>query len=231
MFEILAGRRGKRVIARRRRLERRVHGGARQEEIMTRTRMLALASTLVAIGCAHKQQDKAQAPTQPVAQAPAPTPPPATPSNSCSRDLDCKDGQLCIRNACVDITPGLAECNNVRVHFAFNSAEIDETDKPGLDRAARCLKAETAMHVTVAGNADERGTEEYNLALGDRRAHTVAEYLKALGASDAQLKTISYGKEQPLCTDHDEACWARNRRADLAVATTAGKKHKRHHAQ
>ena len=198
---------------------------------MTRTRNLALALTLVAMGCAHKQQDKAQVTTQApvVAAAPTSAPPPSQ-SNSCSRDLDCKDGQLCIRNACVDITPGLAECNGVRVHFAFNSSEIDETDKPGLDRAARCLKAEQAMHVTVAGNADERGTEEYNMALGDRRAHTVADYLKALGASEAQLKTVSYGKEQPLCSDHDEACWARNRRADLAVAST-GKKHKRHRTQ
>jgi peptidoglycan-associated lipoprotein len=211
-------------------LERRVQPVAPQEETMTRTRMMALTTTLLAMGCAHKQQDKAQAPTQPVAEAAPPASPPAEASaaRTCSRDLDCSDGQLCIRNACVDITPGLAECNGVRVHFAFNSAEIDESDKPGLDRAARCLKAEQAMHVTVAGNADERGTEEYNLALGDRRARTVADYLKALGASEAQLKTVSYGKEQPICTDHDEACWARNRRADLAVAST-GKKHKRHH--
>jgi peptidoglycan-associated lipoprotein len=218
------------VIAGPAELERRVHWGARQEEMMTRTRSLALTFTLVVMGCAHKQQDKAQVPTPaPVASA-TPAPAPQSQSNTCSRDLDCKDGQLCIRNACVDITPGLAECNNVRVHFAFNSSEIDESDKPGLDRAARCLKAEQAMHITVAGNADERGTEEYNMALGDRRAHTVADYLKALGASEAQLKTISYGKEQPICSDHDEACWARNRRADLAVATV-GKKHKRHRQQ
>jgi peptidoglycan-associated lipoprotein len=188
-----------------------------------------LALMLVAMGCAHKQTEKAQAPQQP---APAPSVAPEkvaqARATTCSRDLDCNDGQLCIRSACVDISPGLAECSGVRVHFAFNSAEIDESDKPGLDRAARCMKAEQALHVTVAGNADERGTEEYNLALGDRRAHTVADYLKALGASDAQLKTLSYGKEQPLCTDHDEACWARNRRADLALAS-AGKKHKRHH--
>jgi peptidoglycan-associated lipoprotein len=190
---------------------------------------LALTFTLVVMGCAHKQQDKAQAATQaPVAAAQAYTPIEHEQSNSCSRDLDCKDGQLCIRSACVDITPGLAECNGVRVHFAFNSSEIDESDKPGLNRAARCLKAAETLHVTVAGNADERGTEEYNMALGDRRAHTVADYMKALGASEAQLKTISYGKEQPICSEHDEACWARNRRADLAVATT-GKKHQRHH--
>lgn len=195
---------------------------------MTRTGTLAVALTLSVMGCAHKQQDKAQAPTQaPLAAAPVSAPVQSQPGG-CSRDLDCKDGQLCLRNACVDITPGMAECSNVRVQFAFNSSEIEDGDKPGLDRAARCLKAARGMHVTVAGNADERGTEEYNMALGDRRAHTVADYLKALGASEAQLKTVSYGKEQPLCSEHDEACWARNRRANLAVATL-GKKHKRHH--
>jgi peptidoglycan-associated lipoprotein len=189
---------------------------------------MALCIALVAVGCAHKQQEKVQtaaaqpAPPQYTPQAQAPT------SNTCSRDLDCHDGQLCIRSQCVDITPGLAECSNIRVHFALNSSEIDESDKPGLDRAARCLKAETGMHVTVAGNADERGTEEYNMALGDRRAKAVADYLQALGSSDKQLKTVSYGKEQPLCSDHDEACWARNRRADLAVATVAKKHHRKH---
>jgi peptidoglycan-associated lipoprotein len=164
-----------------------------------------------------------------VAAAPVNAPPAVSAApQGCSRDLDCSAGQLCIRNACVDITPGLAECSGVRVHFAFNAADIEDGDKPGLERAARCMKAEQALHVTIAGNADERGTEEYNLALGDRRAHAVSDYLQALGASQAQLKTLSYGKEQPLCTEHDEACWARNRRADLAV-NTVGKKHKRRH--
>ena len=190
---------------------------------------LTLAVAMVG-GCAHKQETKAETPKTEPAAAPqaAATPAPASADKTCASDLDCGAKQLCLNNRCVDITPGLAECNNVRVHFAFNSSEIDESDKPGLDRAARCLKAEQAMHVTVAGNADERGTEEYNMALGDRRARTVADYLKALGASEPQLKTISYGKEQPICSDHDEACWARNRRADLAVATT-GKKHKHRH--
>jgi peptidoglycan-associated lipoprotein len=189
---------------------------------------MALALALIAVGCAHKQQEK----TQTAAAQPQSPPPQYTqiqhPTNTCSRDLDCHDGQLCIRNQCVDITPGLAECSNIRVHFALNSSDIDENDKPGLDRAARCLKAETGMHVTVAGNADERGTEEYNLALGDRRAKAVTDYLHALGSSEQQLKTVSYGKEQPLCTDHDEACWARNRRADLAVAQVTKKHHRKH---
>jgi peptidoglycan-associated lipoprotein len=208
-------------------LERLLQRAARKEEDMRNLKLVPLVVAAAAMGCAHKQQSKTESAATAPAAAPVAASAPAAQArtNSCTRDLDCGNGQLCIRNACVDITPGLAECSQIRVHFPFNSADIDESDKPGLDRAARCLKAEQAMHVTVAGNADERGTEEYNLALGDRRARTVADYLRALGASDAQLKTISYGKEQPICTDHDEACWARNRRADLAVAESGRKKH------
>ncbi len=178
-------------------------------------------------GCAHKQEQKAQAPTaappaQPVASAPASSD--NVPSKSCSSDLDCGAKQLCIDARCVDITPDLAECTNVRVHFPFNSDELDPNDKPQLDRSARCLKADHTLHVTIEGNADERGTEEYNMALGDRRARAVAHYLEQLGASQAQLATVSYGKENPECHEHDEACWARNRKAALKASSGDKKK-------
>ncbi len=181
------------------------------------SRVVCMLSLVAMIGgCAHKQETKAQAPapenTQPVAQAPAPAEPA---QKTCNSDLDCGAKQLCINSRCVDITPDLAECTNVRVHFPFNSDEIDGNDKPQLDRSARCLKADHSLHVTIEGNADERGTEEYNMALGDRRAHAVAGYLQSLGASQAQLATVSFGKENPECQEHDEACWARNRRAAL----------------
>jgi peptidoglycan-associated lipoprotein len=90
-----------------------------------------------------------------------------------------------------------------------------------VERSARCLKADHALHVSIEGNADERGTEEYNMALGDRRATTVKGYLESLGASASQLKTVSYGKENPLCTEHDEECWAKNRRAEMKGFETA----------
>ncbi len=179
-------------------------------------RTLALVSLFAFFGCAHKQAEKAQAATPTSAPAPvaATTPPPSSPG-SCARDLDCADGQICLDGRCADISSNLAACTSVRVHFAFNQSDIDSADRDGLERAARCLKADRSLHIGIAGNADERGTEEYNLALGDRRAHAVAAYLRSLGASDAQLQTVSYGKERPLCTEHDESCWAQNRRADL----------------
>jgi len=111
-----------------------------------------------------------------------------------------------------DANDELGRCG-VRVHFDYDSIEIPEKDRPGLASSASCLKRDRSMKARIEGNADERGTEEYNLALGDRRAHTVAKYLQALGAEDTQLKTVSFGEENPICNDHKEDCWSKNRRA------------------
>jgi peptidoglycan-associated lipoprotein len=180
----------------------------------------SMSMLLMVAGCAHKQETKAETPA-PIASAPPPASQPtaAPASGTCATDLDCGDKQLCINNRCVDITPDLAECTQVRIHFPFNSDEIDTNDRPQLDRSARCLKADHSLHVTIEGNADERGTEEYNLALGDRRANAVRKYLGSLGASEKQIKTVSYGKENPECKEHDEACWARNRKASLKAGS------------
>jgi peptidoglycan-associated lipoprotein len=109
----------------------------------------------------------------------------------------------------------MVECSTMRVHFEFNEANLEADDTGKLQRMGRCLKTEHALHITVEGNADERGTEEWNLALGDRRASAVEDYLERLGVSAAQLKRVTYGKDHPLCTQHNEECWAKNRRAAL----------------
>jgi peptidoglycan-associated lipoprotein len=188
--------------------------------------MRNLILCLFVVGCAHKPETKPEPKQETKAEpAPAATPVANTGPKTCSSDLDCGEKQLCIRSQCVDISAGLAECTDVRVHFPLNSSDLDPADLTALQRSARCLKADSALHVTIEGNADERGTEEYNLALGDRRATAVAKYLTSLGASDAQLRTVSYGKENPLCTEHDEACWAKNRRAQLTENAPKKKKH------
>lgn len=170
---------------------------------------------IAATGCHHEQKPVVSpTATNLAASAPAPqaAPKPAGPK-TCKADLDCGNKQLCIRGQCTDISQGLAECQMVRVHFDYNAANIHQGDLPGLQRVARCLKADHALMVRVEGNADERGTEEYNLALGDKRATSVARYLETLGVTQEQLRTISYGKVHPLCVEHDEACWSKNRRA------------------
>ena len=178
-----------------------------------------ILSLMLVAGCSKK--DQAPPPQAAPAAAPAPV---AAAAKACSADTDCGDKQLCLHNQCMDITAGMAECGAVRVHFDLNQSELHPTDRANLDHTARCLRADQALHVTIEGNADERGSEEFNLALGERRAVAVDKYLLTMGVSDTQLKTISYGKEHPLCREHDEKCWEENRRA--AVKPKEDKKKK-----
>ena len=113
---------------------------------------------------------------------------------------------------------GLPVCG-VRVHFDYDSVLIPDTDRPGLVASAKCMNEDRDLKVRVEGNADERGTEEYNLALGEERAHNVEKYLKSLGAEEHQVKTVSYGEENPICAAHDEGCWSKNRRAAVRPLT------------
>jgi len=104
------------------------------------------------------------------------------------------------------------------VHFGYNEYSVQDEDKTTLQRQAAWLQKYPAVRVTVEGHCDERGTREYNLALGARRANAVKEYLVSLGVSSARVDTISYGKERPICTESDESCWAQNRRGVTVVA-------------
>jgi peptidoglycan-associated lipoprotein len=179
------------------------------------TRALGSLTLFVALGlvsCAHQQEAKTDT-TPPPTPAKPEQPPAAAAAGSCNADADCNAKQLCIRQQCVDINTGLAECSALRVHFDFDKVDIKDEDKSGLSRISRCLRADQALKVTIEGNADERGTEEYNIALGQRRATVVEQYLEAMGVGQVQLKTISYGYERPVCTAHNEACYAKNRRA------------------
>jgi len=104
------------------------------------------------------------------------------------------------------------------VHFDFDKSVIRDVDKPILLENADLLKESPDLRVTVEGHCDERGTTAYNLALGERRANATRRYLIALGVSPAQVGTVSYGEERPVCTMADESCWGRNRRAHLTVS-------------
>jgi len=107
------------------------------------------------------------------------------------------------------------------VHFSYDQYAIEDADKSTLQKQANWLARYPRVRVTIAGNADERGTREYNLALGARRANSVKDYLAGLGVSTARMETISYGKERPVCTESSESCWAQNRRDVTLVASGA----------
>ena len=104
-----------------------------------------------------------------------------------------------------------------RVFFAYDQSTLSSDAQATLDRQAGWLGRYPQVSVQLAGNCDERGTEEYNLSLVDRRAKAAIDYLVAQGIAPARMVTISYGKERPLCADHNEACWAKNRRAHFLV--------------
>jgi peptidoglycan-associated lipoprotein len=107
-----------------------------------------------------------------------------------------------------------------RVFFAYDSAVLSPVATQTLDRQAAWLKQYPDIVLTVEGHTDERGTREYNLALGDRRANAVKNYLVALDIDAVRILTISYGEERPAEPGNDETAWAKNRRAVSVVSTT-----------
>jgi peptidoglycan-associated lipoprotein len=107
-----------------------------------------------------------------------------------------------------------------RVHFDFDKSDIRPEDRPTLDRKAAILGANGGLRLRISGHADERGSDEYNLALGNRRAAAVKTYLINNGIDGGRLEVVSYGEEQPIASGHDEDSWFQNRRAEFDV--TAG---------
>jgi len=103
------------------------------------------------------------------------------------------------------------------VHFDFDKSEIKPEAARILDSNADWLRTNGDYIVLIEGHCDERGTNEYNLALGERRARAAMDYLTSKGIAGNRLQIISYGEERPLCHDHNEACWARNRRDHFLV--------------
>lgn len=103
------------------------------------------------------------------------------------------------------------------VYFAFDSAEIGSEYTAAISAAARKLGQSGTMRIRLEGNTDERGSPEYNIGLGERRAQAVKKALVLAGAPDAQLLTVSYGAERPAVEGHDESAWAKNRRVDVVA--------------
>jgi len=103
------------------------------------------------------------------------------------------------------------------IYFDFNNYNLKPKDETILDKTAAWLSKNSTVKIKIEGNCDERGTSEYNLALGERRANSAKEYLLKSGVRADQLETISWGKEKPLDPSHNEAAWAKNRRDDFMV--------------
>lgn len=166
----------------------------------TKTLILATAATLALGACAKK------APEQ-LPPAPTETTAPAT-----ETPTDAAAG------------PGTQEhfatavgAPNTTVYFDTDQYDIDAEDSAKLQTQARYFAQYTTVNFTIEGHADERGTREYNLALGERRANAAKNYLVSLGIPAERIRTVSYGKERPVALGSDEGSWAQNRRAATVV--------------
>lgn len=107
----------------------------------------------------------------------------------------------------------IASVSSDRIFFALNDYSVDAEDQATLQSQAAWLQQNPGVRVTIEGHADERGTRDYNIALGERRANSAKNYLASLGIDSGRISTVSYGKERPAALGSDEAAWAQNRRA------------------
>jgi len=136
----------------------------------------------------------------------------------CQADADCGSGKACVNNVCKSPSGagGAGACELKTIYFGFDEATLSQESRVLLDTDWQCLQKQPGR-ILVAGHTDERGTTEYNLALGERRAEAVRKYLVDLGADAQKVKPLSYGKERPVDQGHDENAWAKNRRVEISV--------------
>jgi len=158
-----------------------------------------LAACLLS-GCAKKKEVAEAAPPPAPVETPAPTPaPPPAPTPEPEQPTKTVQDQL------------------ADVFFDLDKAELSSASQSTLDADGKVLNDNAGTNITIEGHCDERGTVEYNLALGDRRAQAAKDYLVRYGVTGSRIQTISYGEERPFATGSDETAWAQNRRAHFVV--------------
>jgi peptidoglycan-associated lipoprotein len=175
--------------------------------------LLVLATAGLAAACGGKPAPEQPAP-EPTA-APAPTPAPVDDSaerDRLERERLARESSERARAVAADLA--------AMINFEYDQAAVRTTDQATLDKKAAILAANPNVRLQISGHADERGSDEYNLALGNRRAGAAKRYLENKGIDAARLDVVSYGEERPLNAGHDEAAYAQNRRDEFQV--TAG---------
>jgi peptidoglycan-associated lipoprotein len=183
--------------------------------MMTFVRVTAICMLLLTtglVGCARRPSLTSSA--APAPEAAAMTQGPAGPSDARTAVVE-ETREIVVVERPQPAT--FAENPDVKpIYFDFDRYEIRPGDAKILEADAAWLKTHDVL-ILIEGQCDERGTDEYNLALGDRRARATMSYFAALGIAADRISTVSYGKERPVCDEHTEACWALNRRAHIVV--------------
>jgi len=179
---------------------------------MTRSSLVAISAFAFVAACGGKKPPEvpAPAPAPTEAQAPAPAPPSApapTPSD---------DAAAAARMA-AERSRALTADLTALIHFDYDKSDIQPGDKTNLDRKAAILGANPAARIQIAGNCDDRGSDEYNLALGNRRANAAKQYLVGKGVEGGRIETVSFGEERPIAQGQNEGAWAQNRNDQFTV--------------
>jgi len=170
--------------------------------IISSVTLVALILTFLFVGCAKEEPPPPTTEPPPRPVAPPPPPPAPTPTPPPGPSISQQAFQ---------------EFQNQDISFDFDKYDLRTDARTVLDRKASFLNQNSSVRVQIEGHCDERGTNEYNLALGERRANAAKQYLTTAGISAGRLSTISYGEERPLDPGHNEAAWARNRRAHFVI--------------
>lgn len=172
-------------------------------------------SALLAGGCAKKELVKEEAPAPTVSQ---PVEAPATAKPEVKEEVVSEPAlKEAAPMAEESATAGQSMISLDNIYFDFDSYVLSSQARETLSRNANLMQKNGSVTVQIAGNCDERGSDEYNLALGEKRAKAAMDYLVTLGVPAANLSTISYGKEKPVDQGHDEAAWAKNRRDEFTI--------------
>jgi peptidoglycan-associated lipoprotein len=171
--------------------------------------LILAASMLFAFtSCTCKPGDIAEEQVQPKAmETPAVTPAPKV-----EKPAVVSTAVLKVGNRIVDVGDRIFP-----IYFDFDKAELRDDARATLSELAQWLKDNPSVRIRVDGNCDERGSNEYNLALGENRAASAKKYLVYLGISPDRLETMSYGEEKPVCTESNESCWSKNRRDNFTI--------------
>jgi peptidoglycan-associated lipoprotein len=167
---------------------------------------LSAALSIAAAGCHKKVPAAAPAPPPPPPAPPRATPPPSVPALT--------EAEIFARKSVDQLN---AEKPLDDVFFDLDKSSLRDDAKPALQKDADWLKKWASVVVMLEGHCDSRGSAEYNLGLGNRRANAVKDYLTGLGLPAARVTVVSKGKEQPFCNDENEGCWQQNRRGHFVI--------------
>jgi peptidoglycan-associated lipoprotein len=199
--------------------------GSQLESLMPTSLMRALTSLLATVALALTVACGSNPPPEPPPPAPPPPPqvapeqpppppPPPPPQPPPPAPAEPTEEEIFARMSLEELN---RQGNLADVLFYYDEAALTDQARSTLDENAAWLRRWTSTRVTIEGHADSRGTTEYNLALGERRARAVQDYLASLGIAAARLTIVSKGEEEPLCMDEAESCWSRNRRGHFII--------------